>query len=491
MAADDAARELIQVKGRNEPVEVLLKFTRHGPLIHENADRNRAYALRWVGAEAGGAGYLGSLAVMQSRDWKEFREGVARSWYLPSHSLVYADVEGNIGYLGVGMTPVRRGWDGLLPVPGKDGRYEWEGFVPFEKLPASFNQAPFYHSSNNDVVPRIVPDDPIPPGFEYSAPHRFDRVGEVLSQDRKFSVYSEERSELVQPSKWWESLPRPGYASLEKVGLYDAWFEVYRLTEGTYAVYEPYQFEEAISYLVLGDERAALIDSGNGIGDVKRVASALTELPITVVLTHEHYDHVGGAHLFDDVSIADHPRAVERLRAGVDHQGAVRLIEGDYVWKPLPSGVDPATWSIRGVEPTRLLEDGATVDLGGRELEVIRTPGHSPGSICILDSRERLLFTGDHFYPGPLYGHTDGFVLDDYLASNDKIAARLAEYDHVLGGHNEPWVESEVIPRVGAAFRRILAGAEDFNEDGGLRRYAFDGFDILVRAETVRARGSR
>ena len=185
---------MIWVRGQNDPVTVDLKFTRHGPVLHENAARNRAYALRWVGAEPGGAGYLGSLNVLQTKNWKEFNDALPRAWYIPSHSLVYADVEGNYGYIGVAQTPVRKNWDGLLPVPGKDSKYEWAGYVPFDKLPKSLNgPAGFYNSSNNDVVPKIVPGYSTPLGYEYSAPYRYDRVHEVLSEKRKFSASDMER----------------------------------------------------------------------------------------------------------------------------------------------------------------------------------------------------------------------------------------------------------------------------------------------------------
>jgi penicillin amidase len=177
--------QLIPVKGTATPQEFTAKFTRHGPVLYEDTARHRAFALRWIGAEPGGAGYLGSMNVMQAKTWQEFKAGMPKAWYIPSHSLVYADVDGNIGYLGVAKTPVRKGWDGLLPVPGKDGKYEWDGYVPYDQLPQSFNTPRhFYNSSNNDVVPKILPGYKIPLGYEYSAPYRHDRVAEVLSENR-------------------------------------------------------------------------------------------------------------------------------------------------------------------------------------------------------------------------------------------------------------------------------------------------------------------
>jgi glyoxylase-like metal-dependent hydrolase (beta-lactamase superfamily II) len=290
---------------------------------------------------------------------------------------------------------------------------------------------------------------------------------------------------LVQPDKWWDALPRPGYARLERVGEFFAWFQVYRLTADTFAIYEPYQFQEAISYLLVGTERAVLVDTGNGIGDIRGVAAKLTLLPVLVVLTHEHPDHFGGAHAFEHVAAFDLPDAVERIQRGVDHATARGFITGENVWKPLPAGVNPDTWTVAGAKPDRLLHDGDVIDAGARRLEVIHTPGHTPASICLLDRSHRLLFTGDHFYPGPLYLHGTTSNLGAFLRSNDRLASLVGAYDRVLGGHNEPWVEASVIPDVSAAVRTMISGKGDFSENRGLRRYRFNGFDIIVRLEQL------
>jgi penicillin amidase len=183
-------RQLIHVKpDQFNPVVYDVKTTIHGPVLYEDKAKHRAYTLKWVGSEPGGAGYLGSLNVMQAKNWDEFRTDVAKSWYLPSHSLVYADTKGNYGYVAAALSPVRKNWDGLLPVPGKDGKYEWDGFVPLLDLPHQLNGGKgFYASANNDVVPKIFPNYKVPLGYEYSAPFRFDRITEVLSENKKFSI---------------------------------------------------------------------------------------------------------------------------------------------------------------------------------------------------------------------------------------------------------------------------------------------------------------
>jgi len=140
------------------------------------------------------------------------------------------------------------------------------------------------------------------------------------------------------------------------------------------------------------------------------------------------------------------------------------------------------------MEPTAVVREGDVIDLGGRRLEVIYTPGHSPGQMCLLDADRRLLFTGDHFFPGPLYAYGPDVDLDAYIASNRKLVARLDEFDHLLSGHNDPWVGSEVLRRVSEAFDTILAGGGRYAEEEGLRRYYCDGFDVLITTAQLEGR---
>jgi len=305
------------------------------------------------------------------------------------------------------------------------------------------------------------------------------------SVEKKQDV-EEKRSELIQPAKWWEKLPRPIYAKLEKVDTNQEWYEVYRLHDGTYAIYEPYQFEEAISYLVIGKDKAVVIDTGTGIGDLKKVISELTHMPISVVNPHGHWDHIGSNYQFEEISCFNNADCINRLRTRVENSSLQSSITGDSIWKPLPEGFDAATWEIPAVEPSTLLEEGNLIDLGDRTLEVIHTPGHSPGSMCLLDKKNRILFTGDTFFPGPLYAHPEDVNIDDYIASIEKLKSRLDEYDYLCAGHNDPWVKSEVISRVSAAFQEIMAGKGEYKEDQGIRRYYYDGFDILIRADMIK-----
>ncbi|MFZ0009325.1 MAG: penicillin acylase family protein, partial [Steroidobacteraceae bacterium] len=166
-------RELIRVRGGSD-VTAILHFTGHGPVLWE--DGKRALALRWVGAEPGTAGYLGSLSVDRAQNWQEFELAMAR-WKVPSENIVYADREGNIGEHSTGLAPLRKNFNGLLPLPA-NGRYEWSGFVPNAELPHSFNPAEGFIASANQ---KMIPDGyPYAVGFEWAAPTRFERIHEAL-----------------------------------------------------------------------------------------------------------------------------------------------------------------------------------------------------------------------------------------------------------------------------------------------------------------------
>jgi penicillin amidase len=173
-------------------VQVDLKFTRHGPVLRE--DGKRALALRWVGAEPGTAGYLGSLAVDRAQNWQDFEAAMPR-WKVPSENIVYADREGNIGEHSVGLAPLRKNWTGLLPVPGAGG-YEWSGFVPTAELPHQLNPAAgFVATANHKMIPEGYP---YKVGYVWAPPFRFQRITQVLQQAQSGSKLDVDAMERLQ-----------------------------------------------------------------------------------------------------------------------------------------------------------------------------------------------------------------------------------------------------------------------------------------------------
>jgi len=175
--------ETIPVKGKS-PIPVELKFTRHGPVLYEDRDHQKAYALRAAWLEIGAAPYLASLRMDQSKNWIEFREACSYS-RTPSENMVWADKNNNIGWLTVGITPLRKNWHGLLPVPG-DGRFEWDGYLPIKKMPHILNPPKgYFASANQDNIPA---DYPVKLGYIWTDPFRFARIEEALGSDQKFTM---------------------------------------------------------------------------------------------------------------------------------------------------------------------------------------------------------------------------------------------------------------------------------------------------------------
>jgi penicillin G amidase len=170
-------RETVPVAG-GEPVPVELRFTRHGPVVHEDPERHTAFAVRAAWLEPGMAPYLGSMDYMRARDWDQFLAAMNR-WGAPPENQLYADPTGTIGWKTGGLTPVRRNWDGLLPVPG-DGRYEWDGFYDMDQLPGAENPETGYLATANEMnlPPDFPPDRVIT--YDWYAPYRKERIDEVL-----------------------------------------------------------------------------------------------------------------------------------------------------------------------------------------------------------------------------------------------------------------------------------------------------------------------
>jgi penicillin G amidase len=180
-AAMETVRESIEVKGE-APREVELRFTRHGPVVKMDAAASRAFAMRSVWAEPGLAGYFGSSRLFKAKSWADF-QAASNAWGAPPLNLVYADASGNIGWAPSGLAPVRRNWDGLMPVPG-DGRYEWAGFHGKDALPEVYNPpGGFFATANEMNLPKGFPNEDRKIAFEWADRSRTDRIHEVLRAD--------------------------------------------------------------------------------------------------------------------------------------------------------------------------------------------------------------------------------------------------------------------------------------------------------------------
>ncbi len=280
---------------------------------------------------------------------------------------------------------------------------------------------------------------------------------------------------------WCRPLPRPEYKTLERIPITDPWFEAYKPAPRVFAIYEPHQAEETIGYLIVGEKRALLFDTGMGISDIKKVTAQLTKLPIVVLNSHTHDDHVGGNWQFDTIYGMD--TDFTRNNAKGSREDAQAEITPDQICGALPKGFDAKSYMTRPWKITSYIHDGAKIDLGGRTIEVIATPGHTPDAISLLDRAHGLLFTGDTYYPAPIWLFRPETDLDAYAASIRRLAAIAPQVKMVLGAHNIPVASPSVLPRLVAAFDAVRAGkVKSTPESPGKVLYKVDDISFLMRA---------
>jgi len=283
----------------------------------------------------------------------------------------------------------------------------------------------------------------------------------------------------MEGSGWPKALPRPGNQKLNRLESNNPWFEVYEVGAGTFGLLEPHHYEEVISFLILGADRALLLDSGMGIGNIRAEVERLTNLPVIVVNSHSHYDHVGDNYRFAEIWAFDNDTEVARIERGLSSAECTKFLQrGSYL--ELPTGFDPAAYEIRPAKVTRRLCHMQAIDLGNRTLTVHHTPGHSPGSLCLLDSHEGVLFTGDTFYPGMLYAHFAESDFDLYLQSLKHLVMLLDQVDYLCPAHNEACVAKEMLVGALDAFERIADKQVTFELQDDIRTCQFDGFGVAL-----------
>jgi glyoxylase-like metal-dependent hydrolase (beta-lactamase superfamily II) len=279
---------------------------------------------------------------------------------------------------------------------------------------------------------------------------------------------------------WCRALPRAEYKTLQRVPISDAWFEVYKVAPAVFAIYEPHQSEETIGYLIVGQQRALLFDTGMGISDVKSVTAQLTQLPVVVLNSHTHDDHVGGNWQFDTVYGMD--TDFTRKSAQGSRAAAQEEIGPGQICGTLPKGFDPAAYATRPWKITKFMHDGDRIDLGGRSLTIIATPGHTPDAISLFDAANGLLFTGDTYYPGTIWIYRPETNLAAYDASIRRLAALAPHVRMVLGAHNIPVASPSVLPQLVTAFEAARDHKVPATPAGaGKVTYKVDNFSFLMR----------
>ena len=267
----------------------------------------------------------------------------------------------------------------------------------------------------------------------------------------------------------------------------DDWFEVYEIADNLFAFYEPRHYEQTIVNLVIGEQRAGLIDTGCGIGNLRKAVEEITDKPVVVINTHTHLDHLGSNRQFDEIAMFDHPLSHRAAENGASHQTLLTEILADsLVTKPWPQGFDPGGFAIPPFKVSHWLMDGARVDLGGRDLEVIYTPGEAPDHICLLDRTDRVLFCGDILLHGPVWTHLEGGSLPDLIASYRRLMKIFDDFDYLMPAHNQPWLHKDLLPETLTGAEKVLSGQAAYQEildpwNRRFKQFSFGRFAITTR----------
>lgn len=230
--------------------------------------------------------------------------------------------------------------------------------------------------------------------------------------------------------------------------------DVIQINDSTWCIGE---FKLVNAFLAVGEERAALIDTCCGIGNIAKIVQGLTDKPLEILLTHGHVDHIGGLYLFPHTPTYLHPADIHmtdlvacdnkfrefyiKSRSPVRNPGE-GMIEGMMALVPQP---DPGPISLKDTLP---LADGQVIDLGNRPLKVIHTPGHSEGSVCFLDTKNRILFSGDTVNNSIILmrqPNNDTKLIRQYHETLEKLWKESDQYDCLAIGHDGVTIDKQFV----------------------------------------------
>jgi len=189
------------------------------------------------------------------------------------------------------------------------------------------------------------------------------------------------------------------------------WFTVRSITKDVWGIGEFKHPEEVISYLIVGNKEALLFDTGMGIENIKTVVKKITKLPVKVINSHTHFDHIGNNYRFEDVMVFDHIFSLTNAKSGFKK------------------------YKVHSFGWIKKICDSEIVELNPYRFEVIHTPGHSPDSICLYEKEKGWLFSGDTLYEGPLYLHLSESNKKSFVESIKKIIL-LPFLTHIFPSHN-------------------------------------------------------
>jgi len=287
----------------------------------------------------------------------------------------------------------------------------------------------------------------------------------------------------AQLETFCERLPRLAFSYFEKSNISTDWFEVYEVENDVWAIYEPFQWQEVISYLIIGSDAALLFDTGNGIGNIMAIVDQLTDKPIQVLNSHSHFDHIGGNYQFEKILSPSTKFSIANSRGNNSPQVKTEA-SAEALCKGLPAGVTQENHQIKSYSITARVSDGHIIDLGNRKLEVLQIPGHTDDSVALLDRDSGLLWTGDSFYAGPIWLYFPETDLIAYRKSLARLVDLVPQLTALFPAHNTPKAQPSMLLETQKAFELILQGkAKPVPTWEGVVTFEFEGFGFLMRED--------
>ena len=253
----------------------------------------------------------------------------------------------------------------------------------------------------------------------------------------------------------------------------DDWFTVEEIDSQTFAISEYKHWEETHCYLLYGENRAVLIDTGLGVSNIKEIVDSLTNLPVMVVTTHIHWDHIGGHKYFDNISVHE----AEQDWLADKFPLPLQVVKNNLTSKPcqFPADFNINDYRIFQGTPQKVLRDKDWLDLGGRKIQVVHTPGHSPGHCCFYEPGRNYLYSGDLIYKGCLYAFYP--TTDPVLFYKSVELIQDYNIDRVLPGHHQLDIPVSLISDIKAGFSQIEKNGQ-LKQGSGL--FDFGDFQVQI-----------
>ncbi|MBW4829409.1 MAG: MBL fold metallo-hydrolase [Clostridiaceae bacterium] len=251
------------------------------------------------------------------------------------------------------------------------------------------------------------------------------------------------------------------------------WFTVEKIDCDTYVISEYRHWEETHCYLLIGAEKALLIDTGLGVSNIKTVVDEITELPLEIVTTHVHWDHIGGHKFFRNISVYE----TEKEWLSSKFPIPLQVVKNNLIKKPcdFPIDFDITKYQLFQGEPERILYDGDLFDLGKRTVQVIHTPGHSPGHICLYELERNYLYSGDLIYKGILYAFYPTTDPIEFMKSVKKV--RKLNIEKILPAHYTLDIPKTLINEIDDGFTEIFNSGK-LKQGNGI--FKFTNFQIYI-----------